>query len=247
LPSSIDFQKFCISADDWGISPGVNRGILELCEAGVIRRVSLMATEPFLKNDLDSLLKLQNISLGLHFNLTFGSKFSSPLMLLKTWLFSRGVDKKNLILWVRDELSRQVKILQSAGVPLRHFDGHHHIQIVPGLFDSIADILERENIFHTRIPYDRGLWLTGKAPLNFFAHQLTRSAAIKNFQTLPFRYPSPKVFKSSESLANYLMKSNGAEVLTHPAAEDDFAQYGIKDPVSYSRVEEYRALKSLLV
>ncbi|OFZ33485.1 MAG: hypothetical protein A2070_14735, partial [Bdellovibrionales bacterium GWC1_52_8] len=64
-----------ISADDWGISRGVNEGILELIKKGVVRRVSLMADGKFLKHELAALLALQKkgqVSLGLHYNLTYG-------------------------------------------------------------------------------------------------------------------------------------------------------------------------------
>lgn len=250
----LDFKSFCIAADDWGFSPAVNRGILELCELGVIRKVSLMATEPFLKNQLNELVRLKDVSLGLHFNLTYSEnshreklfKFSSPGDFLKFWVFSSSKTKQKLKEWVRAEAESQLSLLQAANVPLRHFDGHHHIHIVPGLFDVISDILKKYQIQEVRVPYDPQLWLSSKMPINFFSKNLAASKNLKDFQANSrFRYPSASIFESSQKLGKYLLASKGAEVLTHPASEDDFQKYGIQDPISYSRVLEYRALKEL--
>ena len=42
---TLDGQLF--TADDWGLSPGVNDGILRLARRGVVRRVSIMARDGF--------------------------------------------------------------------------------------------------------------------------------------------------------------------------------------------------------
>ena len=45
------------AADDWGLSPAINLGILELARRGWLRSVSLIANAPFLHERLDELLE----------------------------------------------------------------------------------------------------------------------------------------------------------------------------------------------
>ena len=65
-----------VNADDLGICPEVDSGILETLKAGTVTAVSLMG-------NFDRSLRLEpyldlNASLGLHFNLTFGRPISKP-------------------------------------------------------------------------------------------------------------------------------------------------------------------------
>jgi predicted glycoside hydrolase/deacetylase ChbG (UPF0249 family) len=36
-----------ISADDWGLSPDINEGILDLARRGIVRRVSVLSSGSF--------------------------------------------------------------------------------------------------------------------------------------------------------------------------------------------------------
>jgi predicted glycoside hydrolase/deacetylase ChbG (UPF0249 family) len=63
-------RKFRITADDWGLTPAINLGILNLAQSGVVRRVSLMAWAPSVECHLNELLQVSDIELGLHLDFT---------------------------------------------------------------------------------------------------------------------------------------------------------------------------------
>ncbi len=141
-----------ITADDWGLSPGVNLGILKLAQLGIVRRVSLMANAPFLTEHLSDLCVLKSVQLGLHFNLTYGRPLgnlspnspllkkshnstpqfiSSPTQLLLRWM-NPFTNQSHLIQEVHAELCQQLDYLVSIGVQIHYLDGHQHIHLLPG-------------------------------------------------------------------------------------------------------------------
>ncbi|MGZ7079649.1 MAG: ChbG/HpnK family deacetylase, partial [Thermoanaerobaculia bacterium] len=163
-----------ITADDWGISPGVNHGILDLARRGIVRRVSMMADAPYLEESLDELHKL-DVEMGLHFNLTHGKPFGSPARFLFRWMTARRASHAVLRDAVRAELRSQLDRLEAAGVRASYMDGHHHIHIVPGVTAAIADILAERGIRDVRLPYDPSLWLSRLAPVNVLSLALRRT------------------------------------------------------------------------
>jgi len=64
-----------ITADDFGLCPEVDAGILDLVEAGVVSAVAVFANRPF---DYDpASLKTAGVSVGLHLNLSLGNPLTA--------------------------------------------------------------------------------------------------------------------------------------------------------------------------
>jgi predicted glycoside hydrolase/deacetylase ChbG (UPF0249 family) len=233
-----------ITADDWGISPAVNRGILELARAGVVRRVSMMPTCPFLTVGLDELLRIPGVECGLHLNLTHGYGMSSAQWLLRMALPLPG--RERLRARAREELDAQLSELERAGVPVSHVDGHRHVHLTPGVVDAIAPGIRAHGIRRVRLPYDPGLWLSTKAPVNLLSLLARRRIERLGFEALPCIYPQRRHFLDHGLLRRELVQNPGAEVIVHPAERDDFAEHGVEDPYTEGRVTEFRALRMLV-
>jgi predicted glycoside hydrolase/deacetylase ChbG (UPF0249 family) len=235
---------YLITADDWGLSPGINDGILELVQTGIIKRVSLMATEPYVSYRLDE-LKKTNAELGLHFNLTLknnlnpiGNNFNiSP----QRWIFS---GKKRLQL-AFECLKIQIESLHAVGVKPTYLDGHHHIHLIPGLLNIAASFLKEIGITTVRIPYHPNMLVTSRAPIAILALIARKSAKSHGFAILPFYYPSLKEMQDIESLRSILVNNPQAEIIVHPAKSIDPHLLQTGDSYIEKRVEEYKALKRL--
>ena len=237
-----------ISADDWGISPGVNEGILELSRLGIIRRASLMANCGALTHRLRELQAVPGIQLGIHFNLTYGDRqpfgHGSPGRFLLRAL-NPFLDRAAWRERVARELESQLRFLESAGVRPSYFDGHHHIHLVPGLIDAVAPILKAHGIRQIRLPYDPALWTTRHAPLNVLSWLARGPVRRHGFQSLPCFYPRQEHFQDPGRLRADLSRFKDSEVIVHPALFDDFDQLEFKDPYHAGRVTEFHALKML--
>jgi predicted glycoside hydrolase/deacetylase ChbG (UPF0249 family) len=215
-----------ITADDWGMSPAVNRAIVELSRLGVVRRVSMLADAPYLR---DSLEQLRNVETGLHFDMKI-----APGRFLLRWLTSRMGDE------VRAELRRQLDVLTAAGVTATYIDGHEHVHIVPGLIAAIAPVLEERGIKTVRLPYDRSLWLTRVAPVNLLSIFLRRVLDARELRYRRVIYPQPRHFRDAARLRRHITRWPDAEVIVHPATEREAT-----DAYGGDRVREYEMLKTL--
>lgn len=234
-----------ITADDWGISPGVNQAILELARLGIIRRVSILARSRYLREGLEELRSIPGLSLGLHFELTFDRPGALTAEgLLARWLnpFS---DRDRLRREARRELDAQLAALLEAGVRPAYLDGHQHVHLVPGVIDALAEPLLRAGIRQVRLPYDPGLWLTPKAAINLLSLVTRSRLRAHGFVSLRCFYPRARHFMDPGRLRASLARRGGAEVIVHPSVTDDFDRLRIPDPYSAGRVLEFRALRML--
>jgi predicted glycoside hydrolase/deacetylase ChbG (UPF0249 family) len=236
-----------VTADDWGLSPGVNAGILDLARAGVVRRVSVMANEPHLREGLAELLRVPGLETGLHFNLSHGSLAHAPTLSPSAWLKRAGRSKQaaETRAWVTDELRAQLAAARAAGIPIRYLDGHHHIHLVPGWIDWIVPILREAQISTVRIPFDYRLLWTPKFPLAVLAWLAARRARRAGLRSLPCRYPSPATVAHPPRLKRVLRRAVGSEIITHPAACADLHEIFPPDPYNEPRLLEWRALRSV--
>ena len=128
-----------ISADDYGIAPGVNRAILDLLDAGRIDATSVMMLPKSLDAGAIAALaaikqRRPTISVGLHLTLTapFAAMTTGrPFKPLKDMLLAalmRRLDGAALAAEARAQLAA----FQTAfGRPPDHVDGHQHVHLFP--------------------------------------------------------------------------------------------------------------------
>lgn len=220
-----------ITADDWGMSPAINRAIVDLARRGIVGRVSMLADAPHLRDSLDDLWSagaLTRVEYGLHFDMKM-----PPGRFLLRWLTSRTAMGGT----VRAELRRQLDALAAAGITATYIDGHQHVHIVPGFIAAIAPVLEERGIRTVRLPYDRSLWLTRLMPINVLSIFLRRDLESRGLQYRRVIYPQPKHLRDAARLRKHITRWPDAEVIVHPATERDF-----EDDYGSDRVREYRML-----
>lgn len=235
-------QTHRITADDWGLSPGINQGILALVRAGVIQRVSLMAHCPFLSEGLEELRNHRNVELGLHFDLTHGK--TSPGRWMLKWL-NPFQNRKILAKQIQNNLRNQLETLKGYGIKPHFLDGHHHIHLVPGVIDTLAPVIRSHQIGWIRLVADRKLIFTLKAPLFFFSWFARFRLRALGFRFLPCFYPQSAHFRDHGLFRSELARNPEAEVITHPAEVNDFVKHRVPDVYAEQRVLEFKALRML--
>ncbi len=238
------------AADDWGLSPGVNEGILELARKGVLRRVSILVDGAYSHYLLQELSEVKGLELGLHFALTFGDQmesskdFRSPrafIRFLLNPLLSQAKKKGR----IAKEFSRQLAKLRGLGIEPYYLDGHHHVHRVPVVASAIATLASVEALpHHVRRPYDPRAWFSKKAIINVMAILSARSYS--NQRALAFSYPSLATMNDPWRLARLVQKLTlQTEIIVHPAKRDDLKAIGSSDSYTFGRVQEYHSLMNL--
>ncbi len=151
-------RRIWLCADDYGISPGVNRGIRELIERGRLNATSVMVVGPAVGRDEVAALqaavaKSARCAIGLHATLTApfrpltmhfrpldGGMFLHFQRLLRTSLWRR-LDPEI----VRAELATQLAAFRDMfGRAPDFVDGHQHVQLYPQVRDGfLAAVREK--------------------------------------------------------------------------------------------------------
>lgn len=129
--------KLIINADDFGLSKGVNLGILHAYQKGVVNSASLMTTTPYFEEAVNLIEEHRLENIGLHFNLTEGvpALTNHKYLCAKDNFFQRNVHLLNDLNLneVFSELEAQYLRAIKLGVKINHFDSHHHVHMTSSL------------------------------------------------------------------------------------------------------------------
>jgi hypothetical protein len=147
-----------LCADDYGISPAVNRAIRDLIERGRINATSVMVTTPsFSTEEARALSDItgpdRRAAIGLHFTLTApfrpATRAYRPVARNGTFLglagtFGAGLMRRLDPDALTAEAETQFAAFQAAfGRPPDFVDGHQHVHLVPQVSDAVLAVMKR--------------------------------------------------------------------------------------------------------
>ena len=154
-------RRLIINADDFGISRGVNDGIVEAAQAGGITSTSLMVNMPASSDAIARARQCSRLSVGLHFNLTVGNAItgSSSLTHSSTGEFyslSKLLAAASLGMLNESDVEReclaQIDRMTSAGFPPTHLDSHRHVHTHPAIYPAVMRAVSARRIPYLRVP-----------------------------------------------------------------------------------------------
>ncbi len=170
-------KKLIVNADDFGLTEGVDRAIIEGHRNGIITSATLMANGMAFDSAVAASSGVPALGVGVHLNLTQGrpvcpasqvpsivtsegSFYSGPGIL--AWrILTRKVTPRD----VECELRSQIEKIASAGIPITHLDSHKHIHLLPPLFDVVVRLAREYGIGRVRYPVEPAA--SGLGPLKF--------------------------------------------------------------------------------
>ncbi len=159
-----------VNADDFGISEGVNRGILEAHLRGILTGTTVMANMPAFDHAARLKREHPTLTVGVHLNLTAGRPLlppsQIPALLDREGRFLRAdrllmglslgrVDARQ----IEAELSAQVERAIWAGFSPDHLDSHHHVHAHPAIQPIVVRIARRYGVRAIRCPEELDLGL----------------------------------------------------------------------------------------
>jgi predicted glycoside hydrolase/deacetylase ChbG (UPF0249 family) len=136
-------KRFIFFADDFGISPEVNRGVELAHRAGAVRLVSLMVTGNAAEEAVEITRKYPGIITGLHLHVDemIGVDCS-------VWAGERCPGLSELVNrpGLRDkmlrECERQIEVYFSLGFTPTFINSHYNVHIIPPLSDLFIDLAQ---------------------------------------------------------------------------------------------------------
>lgn len=255
----LTYKPLVLCADDYGISPGVGRGIRALALAGRLSATSCMTVFPEWRDEASQLDGIfERIDVGLHLTLTDQAPLGAmpklapggrlpPLGRLIRLAHLRRIDQEE----VRGEIARQLDAFEAAtGRAPDFIDGHQHAHVLPVIRDAVLDLfgsrldLRRTWLRSCAEPVRRVLRRATDAPralvIAGLARPLHRRAAVAGIATnhgfsgvTSFR-PDREV---GTDFARYLSAGGPRPlVMCHPGEPDDVL--ATRDPVLTARAAE---------
>ena len=154
-------MRVIINADDLGISSTVNKSIDEFLKKGVITSATILANGEAFGEVIDIVKKYPNASFGVHLNLTEFESLTKSTELSRCGIitsegqFIKGSIRKvhitkDLKRAIYFELKAQISKIKEAGIPISHFDGHHHCHLQPQLFGVIQQLAKEFGVRRIR-------------------------------------------------------------------------------------------------
>lgn len=134
-------KRIVMCADDYGMNPGVNNGILGLAQQSRLSATSLLVDAPNVKDNIPELIN-SGLQLGLHLNLTesFGQHgVCLPLKKIIRDAYLRRLSLQALRETIRHQLE-QFELI--TGFSPDYVDGHQHVHQLPIVRDALLAELE---------------------------------------------------------------------------------------------------------
>lgn len=159
-------KSLIVNADDLGWTLGVNRGIAEGHQHGLITSTSLLANGRAFVDGVGVAKSNPQLGVGVHLNLSDGVPTALATnvsgLLNKAGEFAGGpeslllrIAKRSLrVEEVELEWDAQIAKIRAAGIQPTHLDGHKHVHMLPGLFKVALRLAKKHRIGAIRVSHE---------------------------------------------------------------------------------------------
>jgi len=216
-------RSLIVNADDYGLTAGVSRGILDAHRRGIVTSTTLLVNRPVDPALLEA-LKSSGLGVGLHMNLTLGPPVA-PATRVASLVDGAGrfvreareAARRARPDEARIELGMQIdEFRRIMGRFPTHLDSHHHVGRLEPILELVLDFARAIKVpVRTQDPEVRAMArkLALKTPDHFVGES------------------GPDAYWSSERVLGHLRDLPGGvtEFMTHPGYYDDdlsYSRYG---------------------
>ena len=163
-------RRLIVNADDFGLTSGVNRAILEAHERGIVTSATLMARGAAFSDAVQ--LAPERLSVGSHVLLVDGTPILDPQQVPTLAANPNGTEFERDITGfamralrgrlagdeIEAEATAQIRKLQAAGVRVSHLDTHKHTHILPQVLRPLLRAAKACGVRAIRNPYGKVGW-----------------------------------------------------------------------------------------
>ena len=158
--------RLIINADDFGLTPGVNRSVAELHQAGALTSATLMATSNFFGDAVALALANPSLEVGCHVVLVDGvpalppaqvpslvtatAQFRDKLGRFAADLFMGSIRAEE----IEAEATAQIRRVQDAGLRVSHIDTHKHTHLFPRVLRPLLRAAQACGVPAIRNPFE---------------------------------------------------------------------------------------------
>lgn len=223
-------KHLIINADDFGLTSGVNRGIMRAHGEGVLTSATLMAGGLAWREAVELSRTNPSLGVGVHLTLT-ALKPVLPPGQVPSLVDSQGKFRRQLWrapLWRRREVERewraQILRLLETGLNPTHLDSHHHTHLWPGLIKVIEKLAREFGIPAVRFISPESFQIMGIGGLERRIAGVSWLKAQKLALALPDTVAGIEAFPGNrEGMSVYLSRLQPGvhELYCHPGSSGD--------------------------
>jgi chitin disaccharide deacetylase len=225
-------RTLVVNADDLGLTVGVNNGIFDAHERGILTSASLMASAPGAADAIRRASIRPTLGIGVHLTLVDGPPMLPPDRVptlvqddgrfhpsWRPFIVACLLGRVSMA-EVERELTAQIEYVISHGIPPTHLDAHKHVHLFPPVFEITVRLAERFRIPVIRVPYEQSL---ADLPMFAWAHHDRRLAASRGILTPQFVGRAMTGVMTEETLSRAIrrLRPGHTELMVHPGYVDD--------------------------
>lgn len=151
-------KQLIINADDFGLSPGINRGVIKAFREGILSSTTMLVNMPGFEESVTLAQENPDLSVGIHLNLSWGrptakpdkvsslvdgkEHFSNSVLALAVKSFLGKVKSEEIEL----EFRNQIEKFLATGLKPTHLDTHKHIHCLGNVLCALLKVAEEFNI-----------------------------------------------------------------------------------------------------
>lgn len=238
-------KQLIVNADDFGLHPLINTGIVKGHQEGFITSTSLMPSAPCWQEAVRLAKENPRLGIGVHLTLVGGVPSVLPKEQVSSLLDDDGLFLPDYVAFAKRyysgavkkaeleaELRAQLERALSCGVNITHIDSHQHTHVLPGINSLVLKLSNEYNIIRVRIPKEGYLFtggfqtgvgrLIGRSGLSFCADMAALRA-----DSLGLRHPQHFYgmlaggHLNAQLIANILrqLPEGVSEIMTHPGLD----------------------------
>jgi len=168
-------RRLIVNADDFGLTTGVNRGIVESHQNGIVTAATLMTCGSGFEQAASLAKDLPRLSVGCHVVLVDGTPVVDPARIPSLVTLSSSTSSTSSPPRFRDslmnfamaatagrlnedeieaEITAQIRKLQSAGVAVSHLDSHKHTHMFPTVLRGMLRAARACGVRALRNPFE---------------------------------------------------------------------------------------------
>jgi predicted glycoside hydrolase/deacetylase ChbG (UPF0249 family) len=242
-------RSLVVNADDLGLTVGVNDGIFDAHDRGIVTSASMFANGPATPDAIARGRSRPSLGVGVHLTLVDGVPTLPParvptllhgdLGFHSSWKpFIVGCLLGRIALnEIERELAAQVDRIRSEGLRVTHLDTHKHVHAFPPIFAIVVRLANRFQIPVVRLPYERWSPVWGDLRKRMVARRQSflnlamlpwtrrnyRTAAAHGIRTPHFIGRTHTGVMSAEALVATIrrLRPGVTELMVHPGHIDD--------------------------
>lgn len=165
-------RRLIVNADDFGLTSGVNRAIIEGNQSGIITSATLMANAQASEAAIDLAKAQPSLKTGCHVVLIDGVPLTENLPSLTNGLRRFGTSLKQFAIAavrkqitageIECEVEAQIHKIQARGITVTHVDSHKHTHMFPHVLRPLLRAAKACGVRAVRNPFEpMHSWPTG--------------------------------------------------------------------------------------